>query len=390
MVQATVAQLAKTDPVAPEVVAKPAKGPVAFIVSHSSAGGVQQIWANLAEGFRDRGFETELVALYPYESAELEKSETVPWRYVVDARPRAPGAQLAMLKALVDFFRSYRPQIVFTAMPAANVLVPLAAGLAGTGARVVISHHSPVDTYNPVLNMADGLMGRLGGVETIISVSDTVKASQDGRSGAYKAKRKTIHNALPPAIEAHLAQLAQGRDRRRAQGRTVIAAGRLAAQKNYPVLIRAAAHMPDVEVQIVGAGADEGALKALARELGVEGRVRFLGHRTREETLRLVAAADVFAQPSLFEGHSLALVEAAKLGMPMVVSDAPVQIEGVSAPDGVQCGLIAPVHDDVALAKAILSLLDDPALYDRYAGLARHLGQAATYEAMLNKYQALI
>jgi glycosyltransferase involved in cell wall biosynthesis len=200
---------------------------------------------------------------------------------------------------------------------------------------------------------------------------------------------KTIKNALPPDIEARIAGLAEGRRGRRT-GRQVVAIGRLAEQKNYPVLIRAAVHMPDVVVRIVGDGSEGPALKAMASELGVADRVQFLGFHPRTETLEILAGGDVFVQPSLFEGHSLALIEAAKLGMPLVVSDAPVQVEGVTAPDGSLCGAVAGVHDDRALAREILRLLDDPAHYAAAAAQASVLGAAATYAAMITSYEQLM
>ncbi|MEJ2036831.1 MAG: glycosyltransferase, partial [Maritimibacter sp.] len=175
---------------------------IAFLVSHSSAGGAQEIWANLAEGFQARGYETRLMALYPYRDARLLLAG-MEWHHVVARRPTTPLAQLDMLKSLVDFFRTEKPARVFTAMPAANVLAALAGRLAGQQS-VVISHHSPIETHNPVLNLADSLTGSLRSVEGVVSVSDTVSASLDGKPKPYQRKRKTIHNALPPRIESHL------------------------------------------------------------------------------------------------------------------------------------------------------------------------------------------
>jgi glycosyltransferase involved in cell wall biosynthesis len=169
-----------------------------------------------------------------------------------------------------------------------------------------------------------------------------------------------------------------------------VAIGRLAYQKNYPVLIRAAVHLPDVRIQIIGEGSDEASLKTLAHDLGVAGRVEFLGFRPRSEALEILAAADVFVQPSLFEGHSLALIEAAKLGLPLIVSDAQVQIEGVTLPDGSICGAVVGLHDDQALAREILRLLDEPDHYATAARRSTELGAAATYDAMIAAYEGLV
>jgi glycosyltransferase involved in cell wall biosynthesis len=248
---------------------------VVFLVSHSSAGGVQEMWADLAEGFRERGYRTSLAALYPGAGEVQTTSAQIPWTYIVERKPVSPLRQVAMLKALARFLAAHSPAIVFTAMPAANVLAPAAATLAGQGVTVATSHHSPAQTHNPMLNLLDGLTGSLKAVGAVISVSKTVDQSLDSKAAAYRWKRRVITNALPPRIEVHIAGLALPRVS--ARRRVVVASGRLAAQKNYPVLLRAAVRMPDVAIQIIGAGPDEDALKVLAAELGVASRISFLG-----------------------------------------------------------------------------------------------------------------
>jgi len=358
-----------------------------FLVSHSSPGGVQEIWADLAEGFRARGLEARLMALYPHGQSGHAARSALPWEYVVPRKPRSIRDIFGLVQSLVRLIKRQSPGTVFTAMPAANILAPLAAKLAGTQTHVVISHHSQVSTYNRLLNLVDHWTGSLRAVQSIVSVSETVNASLEDKPRSYRGKRLTIHNALPPRIEQHLEALAATRGRSKAKGRKVVAIGRLAPQKNYPVLLRAAVLMPDVDVHIVGSGPDENELKSLAAELNVTDRVFFVGHRAREEALTLLADADVFVQPSLFEGHSLALIEAAKLHLPLIVSDVPSQVEGVTAPDGTRCGIVVNAHDDKKLAMEIKRLLDDPFQYEAWSHLSGRLGASATFEAMLEAYQ---
>lgn len=362
---------------------------IVFLTSHSSAGGAQEIWSNIAGAFAARNFRVSLCALYPYRSDIRITPPSLEWRYIAANRPGSPLAELRLLLALIRFFREERPDYAFSAMPAANVLGPLAAWLSGSRTRCFISHHTPVDTYNQKLNFVDGLVGCLANVAAIISVSNSVAGSLDAKPSIYKRKRVTIHNALPPDVETRLAALAQTR-KPGSPRRRVIATGRLAEQKNYPVLIRAARHMPNAEIFIVGSGPDEEKLKALAAELGVSEQIRFLGQRTREETLTLLASGDVFVQPSLFEGHSLGLIEAAKLGLPLVVSDVPVQIEGITAANGTLCGIAVGLHDDEGLAAAIRRLLEDDAHYQIWTAQAAELAAAASFETMIGAYEALV
>lgn len=362
---------------------------VVFLVSHSTPGGAQEIWANLAEGLRAQGHRVMLAALYPGDAPAQEIALPITWTYVVPEKPASPGAALRMGRALTSLFDEFEADMVFTALPAANVLAPVAATLARRRVRVAVSHHTPSDTYNRALNLIDGLTGSLPSVSHVVGVSEAVQRTHGGKPAAYRAKLKTIKNALPPDVETRIGYLSEMR-RGRPIGRQVIAIGRLAEQKNYPVLIRAAVHMPDVTIRIVGDGADGPVLKALAAELGVAERVQFLGFHSRGETLQILADGDVFVQPSLFEGHSLALIEAAKLGLPLVVSDAQVQVEGVTAPDGALCGVVVGLHDDRSLAAEILRLLNDPTHYAAAAARAASLGAAATYDAMIASYEKLM
>ena len=265
-----------------------------------------------------------------------------------------------------------------------------AARIAGAPTRVIVTHHTPVETYNRMLAAADRWTGRLRNVQTVVTVSNAVGASLDGYPAAYRRKRRTIYNALPPHIEATIGRIRVGRSTGASGRRRVIAIGRLAAQKNYSPLLRAAVHMPGVSIEILGAGPDEAALRALARELGVASRVCFRGQVPRELALERLADADIFAQPSLFEGHSLGLIEAANLHLPLVVSNAPVQVEGVTAADGRRCGTVVDTLDDVALARAITTLLDDPTRYGEAVAASAHLAATRTYGAMISAYEALI
>jgi len=362
-----------------------------FMVTHSNAGGAQEIWSNLAEGFQARGDQVTLAALYPSDESRLKTPEGLLWTHMTERRPHSPFELFRLLKNFVSFLARERPDAVITALPAANILAPIAVMLSGVPTKVITSHHSPSETYAPLLNLIDGLAGTLPSVSDIVAVSNTVARSHRKKPAAYRAKLRTILNALPPRIEAKLGMLASERSQKSSRGQIVIAAGRLVPQKNYPTLIRAAEHLDsNIKIKILGAGPDEAELKALAAQLGVQQKVEFVGFHPRDETLALLAEGDVFVQPSLFEGHSLALIEAAQLGLPLVVSDVPVQVEGISGADGQLCGVVVGVLDHEALARELKALLTDASHYSNYAQRAARLGSEATYDRMFTAYSRLL
>jgi glycosyltransferase involved in cell wall biosynthesis len=98
----------------------------------------------------------------------------------------------------------------------------------------------------------------------------------------------------------------------------VIGVGRLARVKNFSYLLRATAiavaESLDLCTIIVGDGSRRPMLEQLARQLRIAERVKFLGHRS--DVPELLAAADVFILPSVFEAYGSAWVEAMASGLP--------------------------------------------------------------------------
>ncbi|QCI93105.1 glycosyltransferase [Novosphingobium sp. EMRT-2] len=368
-----------------------ARGMIVFAATHPS-GGIRELWGNLADALAERGFETQCVAFYPPRWGEAGGGDGSgagrSWLHFVSGPLRNPVRAVRLVFALARWLRAHEPRLVVTAMPAANVLVPIVARWSSPATRVAISHHSPVETHAPLLNRLDAWSGQLRNVRAIISVSHAVSASLASKPAAYRAKRRAIRNALPPDIETYLFGMA-GEVRDAPTQRRIVSTGRLAYQKNYPMLLRALAEVPDASLDIVGTGPDEAELRALAEQLGIAERVRFLGVRPRREALAILAGGDVFVQVSRFEGHSLGLIEAARVGLPLIVSNVPEQVEAVTAEGGDACGIVVPLDDDAALAGAITAVLNDSAAYRRWSAAARRIAEEARFDAVVDAYEAL-
>jgi len=96
-------------------------------------------------------------------------------------------------------------------------------------------------------------------------------------------------------------------------------------------------------------------LHARARELGIEGRLRFLGER--RDVPRLLAAADIHCQPNIgAEPFGIAFVEALYAGLPVVST----RLGGAAEIVTEACGVLVAPADPAALAVALRSLIDDP------------------------------
>jgi glycosyltransferase involved in cell wall biosynthesis len=170
-------------------------------------------------------------------------------------------------------------------------------------------------------------------------------------------------------------------------------ASRLVEQKGLIYLLRALPAVlqvhPDLTLLVAGEGDHEDdqldELERTARELGVEGAVRFLG--VRLDIPALLKVFDLHVLPSLWEGLPMIILEAMAAGCPTVAT----AVGGVPAAleDGVD-GALVPPRDPAALSAAILGLLADPERRRRYADRARaKFLRRFTAEAMTRSYEAL-
>jgi glycosyltransferase involved in cell wall biosynthesis len=142
----------------------------------------------------------------------------------------------------------------------------------------------------------------------------------------------------------------------------LLALGRLHANKGFDVLLRALARLPGAHLSLAGEGPERAALERLAAELGVAGRVAFLGWR--QDTGALLRGCDIFVCPSRHEPLGNVVLEAWSAARPVVAAAAQGPVELIR--DG-ETGLLVPKENPAALAAAIAGLLDAPA---RAAGLA--------------------
>ena len=133
------------------------------------------------------------------------------------------------------------------------------------------------------------------------------------------------------------------------------------AQKDHKTAIEAMSHLPaHVKLLLLGTGVTLDKNRALAKTLGLEDRVLFLGVRSNVPSI--LKAANVAILSSHWEGFGLAAVESMAAGIPFVASDVP----GLSQVAG-GAGLLFQKGDAAQLAGLIQDLISDPELYSATA-----------------------
>ena len=141
----------------------------------------------------------------------------------------------------------------------------------------------------------------------------------------------------------------------------------------------------DVRLVICGTGALRQSLEAQAASLGIADSVTFAGLVSNEVVARYVAAADVFALPSLLEALPTVAVEALASGTPVVSADHPggVELHDIFGDDVA----VVPKQDSASLARAIDTVLASgrrtrPSTQNTLTQLFRPDAIAAQYEAL--------
>ena len=169
----------------------------------------------------------------------------------------------------------------------------------------------------------------------------------------------------------------------------ILAAARFSIEKNLETLLQAfalvAVEHSKARLWLVGDGPERQMLEGLAHQLGIDSKIRFFGFRN--DVAELLRAADVFTLTSLSEGLSVALLEAAASGLPIVATDVGGNREIVNPPE---CGLIVPPRDPRALAAAYLQLLRDPATCAQIGTRARaRIIDQFSLQRMVEEYSRL-
>lgn len=175
-----------------------------------------------------------------------------------------------------------------------------------------------------------------------------------------------IHNILSPTFVREQASLAPLTDRY--DGLRLCSVGRIGYAKNFEAIPYIAKCLSDKGVdfhwQIVGPG-DAMPIMQTAKQLGVEGRVEFVG--AKDNPYPYMDACDIYVQPSRFEGNSVTVREAQMLGKPVIITNYNTASDQVQhGVDGIICEL-----NNEAIANAIYDLVNDKELYEQISRYLR-------------------
>ena len=361
------------------------------VLSGGTVGGCEQHVLALLTGLDRRRYEPWLACFeaQPDDAAPMLPLFRAAGVRTIDLRARRrsdPGAFARFARLLrhghfdIVHVHSFRTEL------GANVFARLSRPVP----RIVRTVHN-VDEFYVSRRYAALAQASARGLDRIVAISDAVREYLCREAGLPPDRIVRIYYGIDPTpyCPARGGSVSPATDEP-VRRPTIGVIARLAPQKGHRVLIDAipaiAERFPDLRVRFVGheelSTVDE--LRAYALDRGAADRILFEGYRPAADVL---PELDVFVLPSRWEGFGLVLVEAMAAARPIVataVGPVPeVVVDGVT-------GLLVPPDDPVALASAIVRLLEDPDLASALgrAGRAR-VESEFRLETMVTRTQAL-
>ena len=331
--------------------------------------GAEHVVVSLASHLNPARFEVGVVSLYDEFPGGLE-SELRARNIPVWHLGKKPGLDMRMYGRLLEVVREFRPDVIHSHCYVTRYLVHLRAK-----AMVHTVHNLAVreaDRLGRLINRFEFFRGVVP-----VAVGDAVAESVKETYGLRRPE------AIPNGIELDRYWHPEVRESwRRANGFSdedvlVVSVGRLEAQKNPGVLAEAIQKVPGAHLLLVGQG-------ELRESLEGRERVHLLG--VRDDVPAILAAADVFALASDWEGLPLALVEAMAAGLPVVATAVGCVPEVVL--HGVTGWLIAP-GDEYSLAAALTSLAGNGTLRREMGTAGRRRALQFSVDAMVCSYERL-
>ena len=236
-------------------------------------------------------------------------------------------------KKLNSFFKEHAKDyaaIWVNVCSLANIDYLILAKKYGIEKRIIHSHNS-----QNMDNWLRGILHKHFKKKLEQYATDFWSCSEDASTWFYDAKLKNqvviINNAIDVDAMAYNEKLRNDlRKKLQWENEYIIGnIGRLHFQKNQKFVINVFAgaekKMPDARLILVGQGEDEKALKEQVKQLGLENKVLFAGKQYNIQAW--LSAFDLFLFPSLFEGLSIAALEAQANGLPVIAAEKVIPME---------------------------------------------------------------
>lgn len=326
-----------------------------FVIAAIGPGGAERMMSQLANYLSKQGHQISLITLDPstpdrYELAPEVKRLSINIFWESRSRIHSLVSTFKRLLIIRRAIRSTRPDLVLSFIDMTNIRV--LASMIFTKVPVVVSERIDPTMHN-IGAAWDRLRNRIYPLAAQLVVQTEAVANW-ATSVTHISRISVIPNFVRQ-VESDLP-----RPRVMPDGQTIIAAGRLAEQKGFDLLITAFARsdLPgkNWSLVILGEGSERPALEKQIRQLGLQASILLPGNMSDIDAW--FCHADIFVLSSRYEGFPNVLMEAMACGLPAIAFDCksgPSEI----IKNGIN-GILVPSEDIQAMARALIYLDNNP------------------------------
>ncbi|WP_130836654.1 glycosyltransferase [Lachnoclostridium sp. Marseille-P6806] len=356
---------------------------ILFFTHHLGHGGAEKAVRTLARYFHGQeGYESYVCVVYddPEFHGEVDNLIVMEHRSrPEDGKMRKACRVLLQIAELRRIKRRYAIDCCISFLPGAD-LINVSSG---AGERQIVSVRNRESLFVSSVFKKWYVQYSYRRCDHIAAVTELVRRDCMKCFGVPENRITTIHNAVPelrrggeplPEEERRMEEEAE----RFCRGHEVfVNVARLAPEKGQDTLLRALAAAcrtrPGLRLMILGEGPRREELTRLASQLGLSEQVLFAGNRRAPQ--RFLRMADVFVLSSVVEGMPNALLEAMQCGLPCISTECGAREilapgtdceETAKTMDIAEYGILVPVGEETALAGAMLRMLEEPALRERF------------------------
>ncbi len=349
---------------------------ILFVIYSLGRGGAERVVVRMANYWAENGREVGVLTF----NTQPPQYDLHPNVRLVQADIDAPSANifaallnnLKRLWILRGWFKTLAPTAVISFTEEVNVVVSLAA--IGRHFRLILSDRIHPDWFGkrPIWQFLKRKSYGLADV-LVVQTQNVRTAYTD-----FKVPITVINNPLLPAQKQVVDY----------EKRTIIAVGRLDAQKNFSLLIQAFSQLEATgwTLQIFGEGQEKAALNALIVEKKLEKQIILRG--ATNKIFEEMTQSSVFVLSSLAEGYPNALIEAMSVGLAVVSTDCP------SGPAEIiqhgKNGLIVPNNNSEALTIALQTLINAPKLRQTLGQNAIEISKKLDVSAIIKQWECLL
>jgi glycosyltransferase involved in cell wall biosynthesis len=334
---------------------------VVIVITLAGVGGAQSYVASLLEALTER-YEVVVAAHGRGPLSEAVEGAGARYEELRWMRRSLGPWDLAGVLELVALFRRERPEVAHLNSSKAGILGRLAAAICGVPVRIFTVHGWAFAAHRGLKSSLYRLADRILRPVTTAFVCPAHHEREAGIRARTCDPATSV--VIPNAVDLRRFPAAKlGGD-----PPVLVSVGRLHRPKDFLTLVRALALLArgSFRAVIVGDGPDRPLIESAIAEAGLNGAIELTGER--EDVDELLAAADLFALSSWSECFPISVLEAMAAGLPVAAT----AVGGVSEQvvEG-ETGLLVPAGDTPALARALETMLADPALRRRMGTAGR-------------------